>query len=76
MVAEIVKYIIMNTKLIYLHVLAIRITSPKFWLQGNAQFIGDNKQTHSLSLSYILKILLCKKTVSKVRNLQINTERL
>lgn len=44
----------MNTKLNYLHFLAIRITSPEFWLQGNIQFIGDNKQTYLFSLPALI----------------------
>lgn len=68
----------MNTKLVFLDCLAIRITSPKFWLQGNIQLIGDNKQTYLFFLPVLiyLRYYLCTETVSKVRNLQINTERL
>lgn len=68
----------MNTKLIYLHFLALRIKSPKFWLHGNIQFNGDNRQTYLSSLPVLiyLRYYLCNKTLSKVRNLQINTGRL
>lgn len=67
----------MNTKWIYLHFLDLRIASPNFWLQDNIQFTGDNKQIYLFSLPVLiyLRYYLCKKTVSKIRSLQINTGR-